>query len=96
MPIPTITMLQFRILCMISKQNDVSGREVRGMLAYDGHHQSGPAFYQCMARLEDAGLVEGWYVTKEIEGQTVRERTYKATPDGLKAKREFQTYVSVQ
>ena len=50
-----------------------------------GIHKAGPSFYQLMARLEDAGLVEGAYVKRAIEGRTVREREYRITADGSRA-----------
>lgn len=54
--------------------------------------KSAPAFYQLMARMEDAGVVEGWYQQEVVEGQTVRQRHYKITAQGRRAcdrSREF-------
>ena len=34
-------------------------------------------FYYWMAQLEDAGVIEGWYQTEVIDGQSVRQRWYR-------------------
>ena len=63
----------------------VPGREVREALQGFGVRKSGPAFYQLMARLEDAGLVEGTYHQEVVEGQIIRERHYRLTAAGARA-----------
>ena len=35
-------------------------------------------FYRMMSKLEDKGLVRGWYVDKNVRGHVIRERTYCA------------------
>ena len=44
--------------------------------------RTGPAFYQMMARLEDAGLVAGEYDQKIVDGQIIKERRYSLTARG--------------
>jgi DNA-binding PadR family transcriptional regulator len=79
--IPEITHLQFLVLGML-RAGDRSGRQVRRALARHGVARSGPAFYQMMARLEDAGLVAGEYDQKIVSGQIIKERRYALTPRG--------------
>jgi len=84
MPLPDITHLQFLVLDILGGAAK-SGREVRAKLAEHGLHKSGPAFYQMMARLEDADFVEGWYEKKTVEGQTIKERRYHIKDTGAEA-----------
>lgn len=80
-PIPDISHLQFLLLAaLIDGQR--SGYHLRAILEGEGHRKSGPAFYQLMARMEDAGLVKGRYEQKEVEGQAIRERVYEVTGTG--------------
>lgn len=82
--IPEITHLQFLVLGML-RDGAALGRDVRRALARHGARRSGPAFYQMMARLEDAGLVTGEYDQKIIEGQIIKERRYTLTAGGARA-----------
>ena len=79
--IPEITHLQFLVLGML-REAGRPGRFIRRALARHGVRRTGPAFYQMMARLEDAGLVEGEYDQKIVEGQIIKERRYTLTPAG--------------
>ena len=79
--IPEITHLQFLVLGML-RGGERPGRVVRRTLKRHGIDRSGPAFYQMMARLEDAGLVTGEYDQKVVEGQIIKERRYALTPRG--------------
>jgi DNA-binding PadR family transcriptional regulator len=79
--IPGITHLQFLVLGML-RAGERPGRFVRRALARHGIARTGPAFYQMMARLEDAGLVTGEYDQKIIGGQIIKERRYALTPRG--------------
>jgi DNA-binding PadR family transcriptional regulator len=85
MNVPDITHLQF-LLLHILKDGDQCGRDLREALASAGKSLSGPGFYQCMSRLEDAGFVRGRYETKVVEGQTIKERWYAITGDGIAAR----------
>src|SRR3954451_19839409 len=84
MPLPELTHLQFLVLSTLL-DGERSGREVRERLAEAGERKSGPAFYQFMARLEDAGFVEGWYDQKVVDGQIIKERRYRVTGAGSEA-----------
>jgi DNA-binding PadR family transcriptional regulator len=79
--IPEITHLQFLVLGML-RGGERLGRVVRRTLKRHGIDRSGPAFYQMMARLEDAGLVAGEYDQKIVDGQIIKERRYTLTPRG--------------
>jgi DNA-binding PadR family transcriptional regulator len=79
--IPEITHLQFLVLGML-RGGERHGRVVRRALARHGVRRTGPAFYQMMARLEDAGLVAGEYDQKIVDGQIIKERRYALTPRG--------------
>ena len=79
--IPEITHLQFLVLGML-RGGERHGRVIRRALARHGVRRTGPAFYQMMARLEDAALVEGAYDQKIVDGQIIKERRYTLTPAG--------------
>ena len=81
--LPNATHLQFLILTVLL--NDKStGRKIRGELAKQGQKKTLAAFYQLMSRMEEAGWVKGWYETKHIDGQTVKERHYEILGDGIR------------
>jgi DNA-binding PadR family transcriptional regulator len=82
--LPVITHLQFAVLGLLHDQTR-AGRDIREELRRFGVRRSAPAFYQMMARLEDAGYVEGWYEQKVIEGQLIKERSYRLRPAGARA-----------
>jgi DNA-binding PadR family transcriptional regulator len=79
--IPEITHLQFLVLGML-RQGERPGRYLRRALARHGVRRTAPAFYQMMARLEDAGLVAGAYDQKIVDGQIIKERRYTSTAAG--------------
>jgi len=76
--------LQFLVLGSLGR-GECTGREIRQAMSDVGVRKSGPGFYQLMARMEDAGLVRGAYVQREVGGQVVRERQYVVTGEGRKA-----------
>ena len=78
---PEITHLQYLVLAML-RAGPRLGRQVRQRLARHGVRRSAPAFYQMMARLEDAGLVVGDYDQRIIDAQIIKERRYTVTPTG--------------
>jgi DNA-binding PadR family transcriptional regulator len=82
--LPDITHLQFLVLDALT-EDDHAGRLLRARLADYGVKNTGPAFYQMMARLEEGALVEGWYEQKLVEGQHVKERRYRLTRAGRRA-----------
>ena len=79
--IPEITHLQFLVLGML-RGGERPAAHVRRALARHGVRRTGPAFYQMMARLEDAGLVAGEYDQKIVDGQIIKERRYALTARG--------------
>src|SRR5262249_53068516 len=81
---PEITHLQFLVLGMLRSEPQL-GRHLRKELARHGVRRSGPAFYQMMARLEEAGLIEGEYDQKVLSGQIIKERRYTLTTGGATA-----------
>ncbi|HSC28899.1 MAG TPA: helix-turn-helix transcriptional regulator [Vicinamibacterales bacterium] len=82
--IPDTTHLQFLVLGMLRTAPHL-GRALRKELSSHGVRRSGPAFYQMMARLEDAGFVAGQYEQKVLSGQIIKERLYTLTPAGAAA-----------
>ena len=79
--LPALTHLQFLVLGVL-RSDAQPGRVIREALAGYGVRRTAPAFYQLMARLERAGLVEGWYEQVITGDQAVTERRYRITPDG--------------
>jgi DNA-binding PadR family transcriptional regulator len=79
--LPSLTHLQYLVLGVL-RTDEQPGRVIRQALASYGVKRSGPAFYQLMARLEKARLVEGWYEQIPVGDQNVTERRYKMTPEG--------------
>jgi DNA-binding PadR family transcriptional regulator len=84
MPLPDLTHLQFLVLLSIGGAEQ-PGRYVREKLAKEGQRPSLPAFYQMMARLEEAKYIKTSTRQLDIDGQKVQERWYKVTAAGLKA-----------
>jgi DNA-binding PadR family transcriptional regulator len=82
--IPELTHLQFLVLSIL-RAGTRTGRHVRRALARHGVRRTAPAFYQMMARLEDAGFVTGDYDQKIIDRQIIKERHYSLTPRGAAA-----------
>jgi DNA-binding PadR family transcriptional regulator len=82
--LPAITHLQFLVLGLLVEETR-AGRDIRAELRRYGVRGTAPAFYQMMARLEDAGFIEGWYDQKVVEGQLIKERHYRLRPPGRRA-----------
>jgi len=91
MPLPRLTHLQYLVVSQLARQSD-PGRAIRGRLRDAGVRQSGPAFYQLMAGLEDGGFVSGWYEQQIVDGQIIRERHYKVLAAGLRALDESRRF----
>ena len=89
--LPSLTHLQYLVLGVL-RSNDQPGRVLRRALADYGARRSAPAFYQLMARLEKAKLVEGWYEQITVHDQAVTERRYRITPEGLRLWRNAQAF----
>ena len=84
MNLPELSHLQFAVLGML-RAGEQRGRELRKQLTQLRVRQTGPAFYQMMARLEEAGFVEGWYTQKVVDGQILKERHYRIVAAGERA-----------
>jgi len=82
--VPRLSHLQFLVVGIVRAQT-LAGREIREQLRAFNVRKSGPAFYQLMARLEDSALVEGTYHQEIVEGQIIRERTYRLRGTGRTA-----------
>ena len=82
--LPALTHLQYLVLGVL-RPGEQPGRVLRQALGAYGVRRSAPAFYQLMARLEKAGLVEGWYEQVIVGDQAVTERRYRITPEGAQA-----------
>lgn len=91
MPLPDITHLQCFLLVALMG-GEQTGRTLREKLASEGQLKSAPAFYQLMARLEDAKLVKGRYDQKVIGGQIIKERVYTVTGAGERAVSDVQEF----
>ena len=89
--LPPITHLQFLVLEALSV-DEQAGRELRALLSSVGVRNSGPAFYQMMARLERARLVEGWYEQITVGDQAVTERRYRLKPAGKRLWEETRAF----
>ena len=91
MPLPRLSHLQFLVIAQLLKGPE-RGRAIRDGMRTHGVRQSGPAFYQFMAGLEDTAYVEGWYEQQVVEGQIIRERHYRLLAAGRKAWQEARHF----
>jgi hypothetical protein len=91
MPLPKFTHLQFLVVAELV-HGPAAGRAIRERLRAAGVRQSGPAFYQLMAGLEDRGFVSGWYEQQIVDGQIIRERHYKVLAAGMRAANESRDF----
>jgi DNA-binding PadR family transcriptional regulator len=89
--LPELTHLHVLILGVL-KKDEQPGRVLRDALADYGVRRTAAAFYQLMARLERAGLVEGRYEQVTVGDQAVTERRYRITADGQKAWAQAQSF----
>jgi len=89
--LPAVTHLQFLVLEALAADAQ-AGRDLRAMLASYGVRNSGPAFYQMMARLEESSLVEGEYTQKIVDSQHLKERRYRLTRSGKRSLEETRAF----
>ena len=89
--LPELSHLQFAVLEVLGAAQ-MSGKDLRTGLGELGINKSGPAFYQMMARLEDAKCVEGSYSQEIIEGQIIKERRYRITGNGIRALNQTKSF----
>ncbi len=81
--LPALTHRHYLVLGVLRAEAQ-PGRVLRQALAGYGVRRSGPAFYQLMARMERAKLVDGWYEQVTVGDQTVTERRYRVTKEGVR------------
>jgi DNA-binding PadR family transcriptional regulator len=93
--LPSITHLQFAVLGQLLRE-EKPGRQLRRGLARLGERRSAPAFYQMMARLEEAELVAGRYDQRLLAGQLIKERRYRITAAGLRAWERTRAFYEAQ
>jgi DNA-binding PadR family transcriptional regulator len=79
--LPKLSHVQFAVLSALMS-GPASGRDIRKCIAEFGMRQGGPAFYQIMARMEDANFVAGSYEQRIVRSQIIRERHYRVTAVG--------------
>lgn len=89
--LPPLTSLQYLVLGTL-RDGEQPGRVVRDELARHGARRSAAAFYQMMARLERARLVEGWYEQITVGDQAVTERRYRLRPAGARLWEETRAF----
>jgi DNA-binding PadR family transcriptional regulator len=93
--LPPITHLQFAVLGQLLGGEQL-GRQLRRGLARLGERRSAPAFYQMMARLEEAGLVSGRYDQRVLDGKLIKERRYRITASGSRAWERTRDFYQAQ
>ncbi len=91
MNLPELSHLQFAVLGLLL-HGELRGRDLRRHLAHWRVRQTGPAFYQMMARMEEAGFIEGWYTQKVLQGQILKERHYRICAAGERAWRQSRAF----
>lgn len=89
--LPDLSHLQFLVLAQL-RGGERAGRDIRETLKRFRVRQSGPAFYQMMARLEKARLAEGWYTQDVVDGQVIKERRYRITTEGRQAWQQCRAF----
>lgn len=86
-----LTNLQFVVLGAL-RGGALTGQQLRDRLEEFGLHKTGPAFYQMMSRLEEAGMISGWYTQEIVKGQIIRERNYELQASGQAAWRRDRDF----
>ena len=86
-----LTNLQFGILGAV-RYSWRAGDFIREQMRIARVPVEGPAFYQLMARLEKAQLLEGKYTTRMLGKQIVRKRSYHCTLKGIQAYNSLRAF----
>jgi DNA-binding PadR family transcriptional regulator len=89
-PVRTRNEKRIKILSILDR-GERSGRRTRQCLDQCGYRMSGPDFYGITARMEDDGLIEGWYVSRMIDGHKTMQRFHRITDKGRKALEESKS-----
>lgn len=95
MKLPDITHLQYLVLSELFNK-ERAGRDIRASLLASGVKQTAPAFYQLMARMEDAGWIEGWYEQKVIDGVGVKARWYRIVGKGRRVAEAVEAFYAAR
>jgi repressor of nif and glnA expression len=76
--VPTLTRVELAILEILENYRDdeIQGRELRGLLSNRGFRRSAPAFVFTMMSLEDKGLVTCREDVYCVDGLEIKERYY--------------------
>lgn len=83
------TGFQYAVVEELSSRSVLAGRDLReGVATRLGVKRSIPSFYLSMARMEDEGLVRGWYRTQLIDGVLTRQRRYRLTIKAMNGVRD--------
>ena len=96
--LPALTHLQFIVIGALLA-DEQSGKDIRRELKRQGVRRTAPAFYQMMARLEEAGWIDGFYTQEVVDAQIIKERRYRVKPAGVRAwnsTRDFYAAVSAR
>ncbi len=95
MPPPDLTHVQFAVIEALGAR-ERAGDEVRDALQVRGIRQSLAAFYMCMKRMEDAGLIKGRYELIDVGGYRAKERRYKVLGKGSVARSRALEWYSAE
>lgn len=93
MELPDLSHLQMLVIEALGSKR-LSGRELRQAMGELGIKKSSPAFYQLMARLEEASYIQGEYEQKVVDGTAIKERFYRLTGVGSRAYQETLRFYS--
>ena len=92
-PVRTRAEKRIKILEILNR-GERAGRRTRQSLDQNGYGMNPAVFYQTCARMEDDGLIEGWYVSRAIDGNKVMQRFHRITDKGRKALEESRKEVT--
>jgi hypothetical protein len=78
---PALSHVERAILDILgcSPEEEVQGRDLRGLLRSRGFRRSAPALIFTMLNLEDKGMVRCREEVRVVDGVEIRDRYYRAT-----------------
>lgn len=80
-------------LLLLLEPGERSGRSSRESMNQCGYKMNGTSFYQMCARLEDDGLIEGWYTGKTVNNVKIMQRWHRITDKGRQVLEESRNGV---
>ena len=89
---PNVTYRQIVVLSIINS-GITDGKDLRNALAGLGLYKSLPGFYQLMGRMESAQLVVGTFRREDVNGYSIRHKSYSVTSVGLESLLVFGQFV---